>query len=251
MTGGGSRPVYLVEKTSLQLVPGALLLQRGSVPANGLLVGTGDAIYNAADPRYKGTDHPRVTLPRLPNTANELESCAREWGTSQSRLLTGADATESSLRSALAGAPAILHFATHVVPATGNNHSGMIAMSLNASGVLGLIGPKEILARPVSAALVVLNGCHSAQGDALSGSGLMGLTRAWIGAGAGAVLATLWDVPDATAQDLTTAFYRALRRAPEAGPAAALRHAQLEILRSKGGDIPTKWAGYFLLGRWI
>ena len=251
VTGGGSRPVYLVEKTSLQLVPGALLLQRGSVPANGLLVGAGDAIYNAADPRYKGTDHPRVTLPRLPNTANELESCAREWGTSQSRLLTGADATESSLRSALAGAPAILHFATHVVPATGNNHSGMIAMSLNASGVLGLLGPKEILARPVSAALVVLNGCHSAQGDALSGSGLMGLTRAWIGAGAGAVLATLWDVPDATAQDLATAFYRALRRAPEAGPAAALRHAQLEILRSKGGDIPTKWAGYFLLGRWI
>ena len=166
-------------------------------------------------------------------------------------MAAGSEGDISSLRSALAGAPAILHFATHVVPATGNNHSGMIAMSLNASGVLGLMGPKEILARPVSAALVVLNGCHSAQGDALSGSGLMGLTRAWIGAGAGAVLATLWDVPDATAQDLATAFYRALRRAPEAGPAAALRHAQLEILRSKGGDIPTKWAGYFLLGRWI
>ncbi len=30
---------------------------------------------------------------------------------------------------------------------------------------MGLLGPKEILARPVTAGLIVMNGCHSAQGE--------------------------------------------------------------------------------------
>ena len=248
----GAQPVYLVEKAALEIVPGALLLKRGSVPANGLFIGMGDAIYNAADPRYRGRrGSGRATLSRLPQTADELENCVREWGGARSRLLTGADATESSLRLAMAAAPSILHFATHVVTAPGDNRSGMIALSLDENGWLGLMGPKEILARPVSAALVVLNGCHSAQGDALSGTGLMGLTRAWIGAGAGAVLATQWDVPDATAQNVVRAFYRALRIAPEAGTGTALRAAQLEVLRAGKRDSPIDWAGYFLLSRWI
>ncbi len=45
----------------------------------------------------------------------------------------------------------------------------------------------------------------------------MGLTRAWIGAGAKAVIATGWDVPDTAAQSLMTDFYLALRSSPGTG----------------------------------
>jgi CHAT domain-containing protein len=115
---------------------------------------------------------------------------------------------------------------------------------------MGMLSPREIVARAPGAKLVVMNGCHSAQGEALPGAGLMGLTRAWIGAGAMAVIATQWDIPDDDAQSLIADFYRALKAAPERGAAAALREAQLAALQSPDSRrLPSKWAGYFLLSR--
>ena len=115
---------------------------------------------------------------------------------------------------------------------------------------MGLLGPKEIVARPVAGSLVVLDGCHSSQGRALPGTGLMGLTRAWIGAGARAVMATQWDVPDEASRSVLQTFYRALNQQPEAGLAAALQEAQIsELRRGNGRKKPELWAGYFLLSR--
>ena len=112
---------------------------------------------------------------------------------------------------------------------------------------MGLLGPKDIVARPVGAKLVVMNGCHSSQGQALPSAGLMGLTRAWIGAGASAVLSTEWDVPDAEAKSFMTSFYRILRAAPQRGAAFALREAQLSALRNR--QPAPGWAAYSLLSR--
>jgi CHAT domain-containing protein/tetratricopeptide (TPR) repeat protein len=246
---GGS---LLIQQAALQTVPGALLLKKGSVPLEGSFVGAGDAVYNTADPRYSGARAARMdlTLPRLPNTAAELESCARQWGRERSTLLTGQETSDTGLRQALSAGPAIVHFATHIIRAPGEYETGMIAMSLDEAGKMGLMGPREIVARPVKVSLVVMNGCHSAQGEALPGAGLMGLTRAWIGAGAGAVLATQWDIPDGPGRNLMASFYRALRTTAGADPAVALRQAQLNSLReADGAKRPENWAGYFLLSR--
>jgi tetratricopeptide (TPR) repeat protein len=241
------QPVYLIERAAIQTVPGALLLKRGSVPKGGAFIGVGDAVYNTADSRYRGNRKAvQLTLPRLPNTAAELESCAREWNPAVHQVLTGMNATEKLVRQTMQDETAVLHFATHVVTAPEDNQAGMIAMSLNAAGAMELLGAKEILTHPVKTALVVMNGCHSAQGAALPGTGLVGLTRAWIGAGAGAVLATQWDIPDAAAQDFMKTFYRSLRTTANFDPAVALQQAQLENLKN-----PQNWAGYFLLSRII
>ena len=146
--------------------------------------------------------------------------------------------------------PAIVHFATHVVSSPGEFRSGLIALSLDRKGAMELLGPKEIVARRVAASLVVMDGCRSSQGDAKPSAGLMGLTRAWIGAGAKAVLATRWDVPDEEAQTFMTSFYTALRTSPEGGAAGALRVAQMAELRGGNGTQSLSgWAGYFLLSR--
>jgi CHAT domain-containing protein len=243
----GDKPVYLVQRAAIQTVPGALMLKRERIPGDGAFVGVGDPVYNIADSRYSGArGAAQLTLPRLPNTATELESCAREWSPAPHRVLTGMDATEKSVQHAVLDEIAVLHFATHVVTSPVDNQAGLIAMSLDGTGTIGLLGTREILTHPVKAALVVMNGCHSGQGAALPGTGLMGLTRAWIGAGAGAVLATQWDIPDAAAQSLMKAFYRSLRTTANFDPAVALQQAQLENLRN-----PENWAGYFLLSRLI
>jgi tetratricopeptide (TPR) repeat protein len=254
-TGIKKGPVYLVETAAVQAVPGMLLSGSPSGDgAAGELLAVGDAVYNAADERFPrdsaaGVRDHAAALPRLPGTAEELRECSRSWGTANTHLLIGADASLSGVQNAIAKRPSIIHFATHVVPGPDEFSSGLIALSLDRTGAMGLLGPTEIVARPVSAALVVLNGCHSTQGDTLPAAGLMGLTRAWIGAGAGAVLATRWDIPDA-GNVLMADFYRELKAHWARGPAFALQHAQLELL--KNADIrrnPVQLGSFFLLGR--
>jgi CHAT domain-containing protein len=95
-----------------------------------------------------------------------------------------------------------------------------------------------------------MNACHSAQGEALPASGSLGLNRAWIAAGARAVLSTFWDVPDDSRQSLMVHFYASLRGASQGNPALALREAQIRALHSGGPEnMPARWAGYFLLSR--
>ncbi len=246
-------PVYLIEKADLETIPGALLATRDAIPATGTFLGIGDPVYNAADSRYRGAKGAAgLSLARLPNTAAELETCSQAWNPLARRLLTGPEAQIDSVRPALQSNPAIIHFATHVIPAKDEFQSGLIALSLDSGGAVGLLGPKEIVARAVNCKLVVMNGCHSAQGEALPSVGLMGLTRAWIGAGAMSVMATHWDIPDDSAQSLLTDFYRSLKTSPDGGTAGALRHAQLAALNMPGArQHPQQWAGYFLLSRML
>ncbi len=250
---------YLIEHAALQSIPGALLLENGHIEPNGSFIGIGDPIFNAADSRYRrnpGLAAGRVqnlVLPRLPNTAAELNACLKAWysgSPASSALLTGEAASVNRVESALSASLAVVHFATHVVTAPGDYGSGLIALTLDTSGAIGLLGPKDIAAHRVSGALVVMNGCHSSQGQALAGSGLMGLTRAWIGAGARAVVSTGWDMPDDSTQSLMVTFYRALRQSSGGNPAMALREAQLAAIHSNGpAGQPSRWAGYLLLSR--
>jgi CHAT domain-containing protein len=144
----------------------------------------------------------------------------------------------------------VIHFATHVITGPGFYSSGLIALSLDRSGAMGFMGPAEIVAHPVTPDVVVLNGCHSSQGETLPGAGLMGLTRAWIGAGARSVVATQWDIPDEAGATIMTEFYRALRARPEQGPAFALQQAQSEFLKTHAAESTAAvWGAYFVLGR--
>lgn len=254
----GSPPVYLVQHAALEAIPSVLLPpQRVSLDKDsGDMLGIGDPVYNAADSRYAGSRTAAagvasgIALPRLIATAAELEACSRAWGSSRTRIISGAAAGLAGVESALRANPSVIHFATHVIAGPGDHSSGLIALSLDSSGAMGLMGPTEIVARPVTARLVVLNGCYSARGDTLPGAGLMGLTRAWIGAGAGAVLATRWNIPDDAGQSLMTAFYRHLRSSWTRGPAFALQEAQLELLKNDPALHKSDLLGaYFLLGR--
>lgn len=251
---GGARsgqPIYLIEQAAIESIPDALMLSRPIPELGGGFLGVGDAVYNTADARYQGSRKRRqdIVLSRLPATAAELQICARAWGASRTRILTGLDADLANVRLALDAHPAVIHFATHVVTAPGDHASGLIALSLDHSGAMDLMGPTEIVAHPVPAGLVVLNGCHSGQGESLPVAGLMGLTRAWIGAGARAVLATAWNIPDEAGKNLMVEFYRASRARSPRSPAFALRQAQLVAIKQGTKASVAVWAAYFLLGR--
>jgi CHAT domain-containing protein len=151
---------------------------------------------------------------------------------------------------ALEARPSVVHFATHVLQRPERSADAMIALSVSNAGEDQLLGPAEIGAWNVDTGLIVLSGCGSGAAMARPGAGLMGMTRAWLMAGARAVVATEWSTPDDVGVFFGR-FYRRLQRSASTDPAEALQAAQIETLRS--GDWrsqPGFWAAYFAVGNY-
>ena len=243
-----------------EIIPGAALWSNHPPrPASGTLLGIGDAVYNLADPRLTKKfrqpfgNAPQLrpavfsVLPRLVASASELEASASAWHGS-SALLEGPSASRAGLAAALARDPSVIHFATHFVELDGPDPHGVIVLSVNSDGQAETLGPAEIARWRVNPGLVALSGCHSSAGVVLPGSGLLGLTRAWLAAGAHNVLASHWDVPD-DGGPLFAAFYRHLGQ-PGQTPASALRASQIEMAEAGGWRAnPRYWAAYFVMGK--
>lgn len=272
-----AHPVFLAERHSLQIVSSAGMLSSSNPErprSTGPFVGVADPVYNTADPRWRqrrfaggaGSFFGLITafaagsapagdlqLARLAGSAREVADCAAAWQAPRLPIfLEGAAASRERLRRALETRPAVLHFATHVVQSTVNSgaeaRSGLIVLSLNQAGQHEVLSPVEVATWNLHGAVVSLSGCSSGSAEALPATGLVGLTRACLAAGARAVVASRWPTPDDTGA-LFLAFYRYLHDSPEAGPAVALQRAQIDMLRSGTWRLhPVYWAAYFVTG---
>src|SRR5262249_7749216 len=78
--------------------------------------------------------------------------------------------------------------------------------------------------------LVALSACDTGRGPGAGGEGGLGLQRAFQLAGARAVVASLWKVPDEETHQLMREFYRRVWTAAPVSRAEALRQAQLWML---------------------
>ena len=96
-------------------------------------------------------------------------------------------------------------------------------------------------------ALVTLSACESGRGVVAAGDEQIGLPRAFLYAGARAVLHSLWRIDDRATQVLMERFYADLRAGR--GRGASLRNAQLAALRSADAH-PFWWAALVLVGDW-
>ena len=243
--------------------------------------------------------------------AREVASTAGAAG-SGGTVLLAADATEANVRR-LAPAAGVLHLATHgyfappelrsrLAPrdlgedgATGLMRterdlagyapgllSGLALAGANVGGTAaddGILTAEEVADLDLSRCrLAVLSACETGLGETAGGEGLLGLQRAFTAAGAGAVVAGLWAVPDAPTRSLMGRFHANRRRAG-GSTLAALREAQLWVLnhpdeagadrgltfaagddpagtrRDAAADRPARshpraWAGWSLSGDW-
>ena len=271
---GQGRPRFLIERHSLTVLPAAYLLvaERGlqnhrDVP--GPFLGVGDPIYNTADPRrsQRGGRGAPNELPRLAASDVEIRACARAWrGVSAPVLLEGASATRQMLASSLESEPGVIHMAVHVVRSADDPPRPLIRLSLLPDGDPDYLGAEDIavwhLRKP---AIVVISGCASGRSEAqpavfttfggpsdpqgMPDSGLVGLARAWLAAGARAVVASHWSTPDDTGE-LFRSFYSHLNADGGADVAGALARAQIDMIESKTWrSAPGQWAAYFVIGR--
>ncbi|TYB64900.1 CHAT domain-containing protein [Nonomuraea sp. PA05] len=131
-----------------------------------------------------------------------------------------------SLRSGLALAGANMWLA-HGVPGSGAETGIFTVADVSALDLSGT-------------ALVVLSACDTGVGDLDAVDGHISLRAAFLRSGAGAVVASLWKVPDLPTRDLMIRFYTLLDQGHQ--PADALRTAQLE--RHAAGEPVLNWGAF-------
>jgi CHAT domain-containing protein len=168
-----------------------------------------------------------------------------------SALRVGAVASEAAVRQALAR-PQVVHVASHGVLNATNPTFTRVELARGAGGSRddGRLEVHEVLQLDVRSGLVFLSGCQTGSStewlyDLVRGAGDLTLSDAFLHAGAGAVVATLWRIDDAGAARFAAAFYRHLR---SRAPAAALAAAQRELAGSSRFLNPYFWAAYTLTG---
>jgi CHAT domain-containing protein len=101
---------------------------------------------------------------------------------------------------------------------------------------------------PLHAELVTISACNGAGTRAYAGEGLVGLSWAFLRAGARRVIASLWEVSDSSSTpQIMDSLYQGLDRGEDA--ATALRNAKLSLLHSRSGSVfakPFYWAPFQL-----
>lgn len=119
----------------------------------------------------------------------------------------------------------------------------------------GWLTTLDIFNLQLKASLVTLSACRTGQSVVGGGDELLGLMRAFAYAGAASLVLSLWTVEDHSTAKLMTSFYQKLVEGWD--KAAALRHAQLELIRGEPsadsgvGRLahPYYWAPFFLVGQ--
>ena len=96
-----------------------------------------------------------------------------------------------------------------------------------------------------TAQLVVLSCCHSGRGD-IKAEGVVGMSRAFLAAGARAVVASLWAVDDYATSRFMASFYESLKKGESASK--SLQFAMGKIRDVEGHKDPKYWAPFFLIG---
>ena len=193
-----------------------------------------------------------ATFRRLRFSREEAEAIAALTPAERRHVALDWDASRDALARLRLRDFEILHFAAHaVIDGERPEVSGIALSQLDARGKRadGFIRLQEILDWELRARLVVLSACGSATGSARAGEGLTSLARAFLHAGADAVLGTLWNVDDrATAEFMRRFYHRMLKE--NVRPGMALKEAQLSIRGEPGWANPYYWAGFVLLGEW-
>jgi CHAT domain-containing protein/tetratricopeptide (TPR) repeat protein len=189
---------------------------------------------------------------RLRFTRQEADQIVRLAPEQQSSELVDFAANRARATSDHLGRYRIVHFATHgLVNNQQADLSGIVLSLVDEKGQPqdGFLRLYDIYNMNLNADLVVLSACQTALGEDIKGEGLVGLTRAFMYAGAKRVVASLWQTEDRATAELMVYFYQAMLK-QNMSPAAALRRAQVSMLQGKRWQNPRYWASFTIQGEW-
>jgi len=231
----------------------------GAEAARGLAVQSAledlSAEASAAPSSTKPSAQPgRGVLVRLTGTRAEAQQIAKLAAAAGRKADTwlDLDANESNVEGRDLAQYRVVHFATHGLLNTERPQFTGLVLSLvgNRGADDGFLRTDEIFNLRLGSPLVMLSACETGLGKEKRGEGVIGLTRAFMYAGAPTVGVSLWSVADKSTADLMTDFYKNLFAKGGGSPAAAMRAARLNMIAGKKFSAPFYWAPFVLVGDW-
>ena len=224
----------IADASSLRLLAASHNSPHDSKTGPGKLLLVGDAVSPNAD------------YADLPKAGVEIENIEKHFAPAGREVLTRAQATAPAYLGSAPEQFAFIHFVAH---GTASRLS-----PLDSAVILSKASPQEdsfklyardIIQHPIRAELVTISTCYGAGARAYTGEGLVGLSWAFLRAGAHNVIGALWEVSDASTPRLMDQLYDELKKGRS--PEAALRSAKLSLLHSDGVfRKPFYWAPFQL-----
>lgn len=249
---------YVIEESAISYAPSLTVLREMMKRAEkgGEKAGSTNLLA-LGNPVVSKEKHNRATLrderlAALPEAEEEVMALRQLYGTSQSRVYTGAEAGEERVKRE-AGEARIVHFAAHGMI---NNASPMYSHLVLAEGggkEDGLLEAWEMMEMEMKAEMVVLSACETARGRIGAGEGMVGMSWAMFIAGVPTMVVSQWKVEAAGTKELMVNFHRGLVREDGGAKrkmrkAEALRGAAMKLMKTAGTRHPFYWAGFVLVG---
>jgi CHAT domain-containing protein/Tfp pilus assembly protein PilF len=222
-------PHYWIEDADVVSAP-SLLMLASSKPANGgggKLLLVGDAVS------------PGLDYPELPNASVEMREIEKHFGPQEATVFARGAANAGAYLSSEPRRFSYIDFVAHGVASRTDPLDSAIILSRTSSaqGASGSedsfkLYAREIMQHPIDARLVTIAACYGGGTRSYAGEGLVGLSWAFLRAGAHNVIGALWEVSDESAPRLMDAMYQGLHDGLP--PSAALRAAKLSLLHGPG-----------------
>lgn len=273
----GYRPLILDHELISLPSASSLAIQRQSLanrkPASKGVAVIADPVFSAGDSRFKsgasaaaraddatriiehgpaGSGNTQLRIRRLPFTRTEADRILAVAPAGANLRAVDFRANRSIATSGELSNYRYVHFATHgYLDTTRAGLSAIVLSLVDETGKPqdGFLRTHDIYNLNLPAELVVLSACETGLGKDVKGEGLEGLTRGFMYAGARRVIVSLWNVNDKATAGLMQHLYTGMLRNQKT-PAAALRDAQVRMLRMNQWQSPYYWAGFVMQGEW-
>ena len=186
---------------------------------------------------------PQTKLPSLPGARREALEIAELLGVSPT---VGDEATKKHVLQRIREV-SLIHIAAH-----GDPERGEIALASSFPSRRSprkddfMLTMEDVAKVGTRAKLVVLSCCHSGKGQIMKSEGVVGISRAFLAAGARSVLATLWAVDDRATKEFMIRFYGHLKR--DKLSASEALHQTMKWMRDSKRYRVNEWAPFVLFG---
>ncbi len=192
---------------------------------------------------------PSQDYPTLPLFGYEMTKIAGHFNKSQLAVFSGSQATPAAYVASHPSQYSYIHFVSHATASSNDPLDSAIVLSRSSADESSFkLYARDILNQPIDAQLVTISACYGSGTRLYAGEGLVGLSWAFLRAGAHRVIGALWEVSDASTPRLMDSFYGNL--ASGDSPESSLRVAKLDLIHSQSRfSLPFYWAAFQMYDR--